>query len=127
MFEVWGEDGFGRLQRIPEIQRSPDREYACQMAKQVATGALETAEVYAKVMVAEQTYRITVTHNVNAQPYLKKVVSTTQYTYNPNYGDDRICQCGHPYYRHFDSYEDMEPVGCKYCGCMGFVEEKGEE
>lgn len=40
--------------------------------------------------------------------------------YNPDYGDDRLCECGHPYYRHFDSYEGMAPVGCKYCGCDEF-------
>jgi len=37
--------------------------------------------------------------------------------YDPNFGDDRLCQCGHEYYRHFDSYEKMSPVGCKYCSC----------
>ncbi len=42
--------------------------------------------------------------------------------YNECYGDDRLCKCGHPYYRHFDSYEDMAPVGCKYCGCGEFKE-----
>lgn len=42
--------------------------------------------------------------------------------YNPEYGDDRMCVCGHAYYRHFDSYENMEPVGCKYCNCYEFVE-----
>lgn len=35
--------------------------------------------------------------------------------YDPNYGDNKECLCGHPYYRHFDTYEDMAPVGCKYC------------
>lgn len=53
-------------------------------------------------------------------PYLIKIIE--QRTYNPRYGDDRICVCGHPYYRHFDSYEDNEPVGCKYCGCYTFKE-----
>ena len=42
--------------------------------------------------------------------------------YNPNYGDNRECECGHPYYRHFDSYEDMWAVGCKYCSCHMFKE-----
>ena len=37
--------------------------------------------------------------------------------YDPNYGDDILCVCGHPYYRHFDTYEQMAPVGCKYCPC----------
>jgi hypothetical protein len=45
--------------------------------------------------------------------------------YNPNYGDNRICECGHTYDCHFDSYEDMWPCGCKYCGCNEFKEKKG--
>jgi hypothetical protein len=35
--------------------------------------------------------------------------------YDKTFGDDRECACGHPYYRHFDGYEDNAPVGCKYC------------
>lgn len=42
--------------------------------------------------------------------------------YNASYGDSRVCECGHPYHRHFDSHEDMAPVGCKYCGCYKFKE-----
>ena len=45
--------------------------------------------------------------------------------YDPEYGDDRECVCGHPYHRHFDSYENMSDVGCKYCGCRPF--KNGEE
>lgn len=44
--------------------------------------------------------------------------------YNPNYGDNRLCECGHSYVRHFDPYEDMEPCGCKYCSCYRFKESK---
>jgi hypothetical protein len=40
--------------------------------------------------------------------------------YDKNFGDDRACRCGHPYYRHFDSYDNMHPVGCKYCACFTF-------
>lgn len=40
--------------------------------------------------------------------------------YEEAFGDDRECRCGHPYYRHFDTYEDMRPVGCKYCQCSRF-------
>lgn len=40
--------------------------------------------------------------------------------YNPDFGDNRLCECGHTYYRHFDSWEGMAPVGCKYCGCREF-------
>jgi hypothetical protein len=51
-------------------------------------------------------------------PYLEKTIRV----YNPDYGDLRICNCGHHYYRHFDGYEGNAPVGCKYCKCSTFVE-----
>lgn len=52
------------------------------------------------------------------KPYIERTVIT----YNPLYGDARICKCGHRYYRHFDSYENNDPVGCKYCSCRTFEE-----
>lgn len=55
-------------------------------------------------------------------PYLETHKVETTYHYNPNYGDDRECECGHPYYRHFDTYEDMYACGCKYCSCWEFKE-----
>jgi len=47
--------------------------------------------------------------------------------YDPNYGDDKLCKCGHAYYRHFDTYDNMINVGCKYCGyyCTGFEAAEG--
>lgn len=42
--------------------------------------------------------------------------------YNPNFGDDRICICGHPYIRHFDVNKNMWSVGCKKCSCIEFKE-----
>ena len=56
------------------------------------------------------------------RPYLEVVTIETDRKYNPKYGDDRKCKCGHPYHRHFDSYEQMEAVGCKYCECYVFEE-----
>lgn len=56
------------------------------------------------------------------KPYIEKQIITTKFSYNPNYGDNRICKCGHSYYRHFDTYDDMLPCGCKYCGCGEFEE-----
>ena len=53
-------------------------------------------------------------------PYLITTVTKIIREYNPNYGDNRICVCGHPYYRHFDPYEDNTAVGCKYCQCTIF-------
>lgn len=35
--------------------------------------------------------------------------------YDPHFGDNKICLCGHFYDRHFDSYDSMSPIGCKYC------------
>jgi len=40
--------------------------------------------------------------------------------------NENICICGHTYHRHFDSYENMRPVGCKYCGCDCFVGKSDE-
>ena len=56
-------------------------------------------------------------------PYLEYEYKTTIKKYNPNYGDNRMCVCGHSYYRHFDSWESMQPIGCKYCMCDNFVED----
>ena len=42
--------------------------------------------------------------------------------YWPEVGDDTLCVCGHPYFRHFDTYDDMAPIGCKYCPCNHFQE-----
>lgn len=54
------------------------------------------------------------------KPYLEKTI--VELHYNPLYGNERICECGHMYHRHFDSYEGMANVGCKYCGCSHFKE-----
>ena len=43
------------------------------------------------------------------------------YAYDPKFGDDRVCECGHQYYRHFDTWDDMKAVGCKYCGSLCYV------
>jgi len=58
------------------------------------------------------------------QPYLQSISVVGKQQYNPQYGNHRICICGHPYYRHFDTYEDMYPCGCKYCQCFTFEEDK---
>ncbi len=56
------------------------------------------------------------------QPYIYKPFSFPhqKVEFNPNYPENATCECGHSYYRHFDSYENMAPVGCKYCGCGHF-------
>lgn len=57
------------------------------------------------------------------QPYIK-VGKYSRMRYNPYYGDNRKCECGHAYVRHFDSYHNMYPCGCKYCSCREFKEEE---
>lgn len=59
---------------------------------------------------------------MSENPYIERKIVVTKRFYNPDYGDGRECECGHAYYRHFDTYEDMDPIGCKYCGCYTFVE-----
>ena len=61
------------------------------------------------------------------KPYIIETITIQKKKYNPNYGDNKKCVCGHTYYRHFDPWNDMEAVGCKYCGCQEFVEAKSEE
>jgi hypothetical protein len=56
-------------------------------------------------------------------PYLEEPRTQVIRKYNTNYGDHRICLCGHTYDRHFDSYANMEAVGCKYCQCYDFKED----
>ncbi len=58
------------------------------------------------------------------KPYLEEIETVVVKKYNQAYGDDRICKCGHPYYRHFDTYDEMYPIGCKYCSCLSFKEKK---
>lgn len=60
--------------------------------------------------------------DIKDKPYLEVPVTVIMRKYNPEYGDERICECGHSYYRHFDSYDDNAPVGCKYCLCDTFIE-----
>lgn len=60
-----------------------------------------------------------------SQPYLEGFGIIKVSKYNPDFGDDRTCECGHSYHRHFDSYEDMDAVGCKYCVCRTFQEKTG--
>lgn len=54
------------------------------------------------------------------KPYITEEVKKIVRSYNINYGDLRVCICGHTYYRHFDTYEDMSDAGCKYCACHTF-------
>lgn len=85
------------------------------------TYAPYSAEDFAKSIYFWSQYVKVVTAGTD-QPYITVHRVEVEKMYNGNYGDDRECKCGHPYYRHFDTYENMYPVGCKYCGCYHFEE-----
>jgi len=53
------------------------------------------------------------------KPYIEKTVIEKHW--NPDYDQSAICTCGHIYGRHFDSYDHMSNIGCKYCDCMEFI------
>lgn len=63
------------------------------------------------------------TLNNEESPYIYQPLNclSQEKLFNPKYDNNAVCQCGHSYYRHFDSYEDNSPVGCKYCNCYTFV------
>jgi len=60
--------------------------------------------------------------NLNNNPYIITEKTVIEKKYNKDFGDERVCECGHPYYRHFDTYDNMYACGCKYCGCQNFIE-----
>lgn len=65
-------------------------------------------------------------HNLegNEDPEIIKILSDLkneiERSWNPNRDQQEKCSCSHAYGRHFDSYEDMYPIGCKYCECDTF-------
>jgi len=62
------------------------------------------------------------------KPYLIEEIIIKKRNYNTDYGDNRICECGHPYHRHFDFYAfDCRDAGCKYCCCDTFVESEEKQ
>jgi hypothetical protein len=40
--------------------------------------------------------------------------------WDPNHDQNAECECNHVYNRHFDGYDDMRAIGCKYCECDTF-------
>jgi len=90
--------------------------YGC-LARTFAKGdMLDAGEKVEKIIMGQ------LTEDSKEEPYIKETVVDVILKYNTNYGDNKICECGHPYYRHFDTYEDMYAIGCKYCRCNEFKE-----
>ena len=63
-------------------------------------------------------------HLMNNEEFVDETQPYIRGRYNPKYGDNRLCKCGHSYARHFDSWDNMDPIGCKYCGCTRFTQAK---
>ena len=61
------------------------------------------------------------------KPYLIKRIVIKKKVFNPKFGDEKECKCGHTYYRHFDTFDDMAAIGCKYCQCYKFKIGKGNQ
>jgi len=63
-------------------------------------------------------------------PYVTKTIRQTVQVYNPKYGDERMCECGHIYQDHFDLeapawYDGASnfygnQIVCKNCYCIKF-------
>lgn len=87
--------------------------------------SIDTEESYDIPIYADSVEELqsTVIRGGKDTPYIETevIVKAIFREYNPDYGDNKLCKCGHTYYRHFDSYENMAPVGCKYCQCEEFV------
>lgn len=108
------EEYFSRLKREEEEKRAAtQREKETYLRLKAKYGDLEMVD--GKLPDIEE----------KAYTYTQEVV--THKHYNPAFGNDKLCKCGHPYYRHFDTYENMYPIGCKYCQCGHFEEATPEE
>lgn len=58
---------------------------------------------------------------INQRAAINRANEILDRIWNPDHDQYANCaQCDHAYARHFDSYEDMEPIGCKYCHCQTF-------
>ena len=49
----------------------------------------------------------------DTDPYLIEYQLIKHKKFNYKYDQNKTCECEHAYYRHFDSYEDYDAVGCK--------------
>ena len=81
-------------------------------------------EVYKEMKALVELYELNTPKNVDEQPVYFRIAKVKyKLKYNPDYGDNRLCECGHAYFRHFDGFEGYKAVGCKYCSCNEFREQ----
>jgi len=53
-----------------------------------------------------------------SHPCIVCLVWTVPVAFDQSHYKFAPCECGHAYYRHFDTYDNMRAVGCKYCDCF---------
>jgi len=53
------------------------------------------------------------------KPYIETYRLTLQKEYDPNFGDQKVCQCGHNYDMHFPAFS-KKITSCKFCNCRIF-------
>ena len=89
---------------------------------------MTTNTIEERLRIEHPNGKITVSETESSGPYkiYDVVIRKKMMTHNADYPSDNVCLCGHLYNRHFDSYEDWEAVGCKYCGCNHFVHDLGQ-
>lgn len=100
---------------MPEITQPPSSEYG-------------DGEEYEKwyVRLYEDVFDLAIKATPNWKTKTVSPINMEMASYDKNFGYDKICICTHPYNRHFDSYDHMKPVGCKYCVCSYFIEAENE-
>jgi len=115
------EDESGKFYMVEYMNGNVSEEWG---EKGYIRGSYLPTEVVKKVTIVEHTEWEAPIHNAPKEPYIVTQKIIEKRKYNPKYGDHKICECGHPYDRHFDGYENMKAVGCKYCDCFDFKEKK---
>src|SRR6185369_1161312 len=98
---------------VDEQERMREAVLAAVDAEEELTGAMPTHMRAAFLKSPEDSMRATVRATKAGIRQRIAALSTPRQPqeHDPTRDQEELCQCGHPYYRHFDTYEDMRPVG----------------
>ena len=120
------EDTGERRRVIDHVSTDDCLELVCTLAYENALRGKDEA-VIAQVETAMLKLRSLKHESTGRHPILSteliERLEASQALYDPDHDPSEKCKCGHPYHRHFDSYENFAPVGCKYCDCDLFEAE----
>ena len=81
-----------------------------------------------KAIMAERVYARLYYAGINLKRKLEQMgpIDFPALAWDKSADQEAKCQCGHVYYRHFDTYDYMYPVGCKYCDCAEFKKDESK-